>query len=313
MSPPQKWIGRLIKCVVLLLGVWGLYVLWHAHSTAPPVLDDDDIKVPERVPVHVGTIQLATLHQYLSADGVVEPEPARGELGAASAVVSTPTASVINDVYCKEGERVKKGDALFITDKGDKVFAPLDGTVVQLNVHPGEIVTQYSAALQVVDLDRLVIAVAVPSSQVGQVKVGQSVEIDMPGTMTATTRPAERAVVTFVDPAVDGRTDMGSVDVSVPGDLGIRLGQFVHVKIETDVHRDVLAVPEESVANDAKGRPSISVVVRDFRWAVREPVTVGLREGGLLEISGNDLKAGVDIVTTGAYALPDESKIEVDR
>jgi multidrug efflux pump subunit AcrA (membrane-fusion protein) len=131
--------------------------------------------------------------------------------------------------------------------------------------------------------------------------------------MTATTRPAERAVVTFVDPAVDGRTDMGSVDVSVPGDLGIRLGQFVHVKIETDVHRDVLAVPEESVANDAKGRPSISVVVRDFRWAVREPVTVGLREGGLLEISGNDLKAGVDIVTTGAYALPDESKIEVDR
>jgi hypothetical protein len=55
------------------------------------------------------------------------------------------------------------------------------------------------------------------------------------------------------------------------------------------------------------------VVVRDLRWAVREPVTVGLREGGLLEISGSDLKAGVDIVTTGAYALPDESKIEVDR
>jgi RND family efflux transporter MFP subunit len=221
---------------------------------------------------------------------------------------------VITDVYCKEGERVKKGDALFITDKGDKVFSPLDGTVVQLNVRPGEIVTQYSAALQVVDLDRLVIAAAVPSSQIGQVKVGQSVEIDLPRFGTAaTSRPAEGAVVTFVDPAVDGRTDMGSVDVSVPGDLGIRLGQFVHVKIETDVHRDVLAVPEESVANDAKGRPSISVVVRDFRWAVREPVTVGLREGGLLEISGNDLKAGVDIVTTGAYALPDESKIEVDR
>src|SRR5580658_2162627 len=178
MSENKKWIGRLIKCVVLLLGVWGLYVLWYAHSTAPPVLDDDDIKVPERVPVHVGTIQLATLHQYLSADGVVEPEPARGESAAASAVISTPTASVITDVYCKEGQRVKKGDALFSTDKGEKIVAPLDGTVVQLNIHPGEIATQYSAALEVVDLDRLVIAVAVPASQLAEVKAGQSVEID---------------------------------------------------------------------------------------------------------------------------------------
>ena len=305
----------LVKVGVLIGGVWGLYVLWHTHLATPPILDDDDIKVPERVPVHVGTIAVATLRQYLNADGVVEAEPARGDLPAASAVIATPTPSVITEVDCKEGELVKKGETLFSTESGQQIVnSPLSGTVVQLNVHPGEVVTQYSAAMEVVDLDRLVVAVLVPASQISAVKVGQKAEIVLPGMGTAaTSRPAEEAVVTFVDPGVDAKTNMGSVDVSVPGDLGIRLGQFVRVIIETDVHWDCLAVPAESVTNDSQGRASISVVVRDFRWAVREPVEIGLRDGGMVEVRAGDLKAGEDIVTTGAYALPDESKIEVDR
>src|ERR1700689_5497731 len=102
MTGKKKGIGPLVKVGVLIGGVWGLYVLWHAHLAAPAILDDDDIKVPERVPVHVGTIAVATLRQYLNADGVVEPEPARGNLPAAGAVRTTPTPSTITEVLCKE-------------------------------------------------------------------------------------------------------------------------------------------------------------------------------------------------------------------
>ncbi len=319
MSDNKKWIIPLVKCGVLLLGVWGLYVLWHRQIVTPlVVVDDDDISVAPRVPVHVGTIKLATLHQYVGGDGIVEPEPARGDKAAAVAVITTPGPSLIADVECKEGEQVKKGDTLFTVsgptgDAGSLKFtAPLAGTVVQLAIHPGDVTTQYSAALEVVDLNRLVIAVALPASQLGAVKVGQSAQI-FP-VSAATTAPSPLSgTVTFVDPGVDSRTDMGSVDISVPADSGLRLGQFIHVAITTDEHDDCLAVPADSISNDSQGRPSIGVVVRDFRWAERLPVQVGLSEGGLVEIHAADLKPGVDIVTTGAYSLPDKSRIEVDR
>jgi multidrug efflux pump subunit AcrA (membrane-fusion protein) len=319
MSANKKWIVPLAKCAVLLLGAWGLYVLWHKQIVTPlNVVDDDDISVAPRVSVHVGTITLATLHQYLSADGTVEAEPARGDKPAAIAVITTPGPSLIADVECKEGQHVQKGETLFTVDglTGEagslKFTAPLAGTVVQLAIHPGEVTTQYSAALQVVDLNRLVVAVALPASQLSDVKVGQSAQIFLAS--TTTTAPSLLAgSVTFVDPGVDPRTDMGSVDISILADSGLRLGQFIHVAITTDEHHDCLAVPADSISNDSQGRASIGVVVRDFRWAVRQPVQVGLSEGGMVEIHGADLKPGVDIVTTGAYALPDKSRIEVDR
>jgi multidrug efflux pump subunit AcrA (membrane-fusion protein) len=47
--------------------------------------------------------------------------------------------------------------------------------------------------------------------------------------------------------------------------------------------------------------------------AVRQAVTIGLREGNLVEITGPDLQPGMLIVTTGAAALKDVCPIEIKK
>ena len=103
--------------------------------------------------------------------------------------------------------------------------------------------------------------------------------------------------------------DMGSVDISIPPAAGLRLGQFVRVRIVEEERRNCLTVPADSIVKDADGKATISIVDRD--WAVPQPVQIGLREGDMVEVQGADLRPGLTIVTTGAYGLSGKTKIHV--
>jgi len=43
------------------------------------------------------------------------------------------------------------------------------------------------------------------------------------------------------------------------------------------------------------------------------PVQTGLRENGLVEIAAPEIKDGDVVVTTGAYGLPEKTKIRVQN
>jgi membrane fusion protein (multidrug efflux system) len=47
--------------------------------------------------------------------------------------------------------------------------------------------------------------------------------------------------------------------------------------------------------------------------AVREIVEVGIKEAGLVEITGKGLEEGMQVVTVGAYGLPDKTKIVIQE
>jgi len=191
--------------------------------------------------------------------------------------------------------------------------APIDGIVSQIRVRAGEITPVNLAAVELVDPDRLVVAVQVPQWQLHELKVGQ------PAILTATQTPASQpasqrapaASVASIDPEIDPRTGLGQVDVTVPLGFGYRVGQFVSLRIVTARHDDCLAVPAASIVQDANGVQTVSLVEHEYHQAFRQIVTVGIRENGLVEILNSDLKAGQPIVTTGAYALIDGSQIEV--
>ena len=68
-------------------------------------------------------------------------------------------------------------------------------------------------------------------------------------------------------------------------------------------------VPVESVVKNDEGVPVIALV--EGNRAVQRPVTIGLREGGLVEVEAAGLKEGLAVVTEGAYALPAETRIRV--
>jgi multidrug efflux pump subunit AcrA (membrane-fusion protein) len=120
---------------------------------------------------------------------------------------------------------------------------------------------------------------------------------------------AER--VTFIDPAIDSRTGMGSVDAALTNP-GFVVGQFLGARIVLQ-ERNCLAAPAESIVRDSLGRAQIALVEPDGRSVEMRIVNTGIRDGDMIEIEGPDLQAGAKIVTTGAYGLVTRAGIAVEN
>jgi len=191
------------------------------------------------------------------------------------------------------------------------IRSPLAGTVVRVAARPGDTVDLTNVLAEVVDLDRLVVSAAVRSADVSRVKLGQPAELWTE--REATGAPARGSTiypsaVVFIGSDVDPATDTVRVRTEVRRGSGLRPGQFVNLRIVSEQRRDRLAVPVEGIVT-REGVSEIAVVEGDR--AVKRPVTIGLRDGNLVEVEGEGLKEGMTVVTEGAYGLPQESQIRV--
>lgn len=183
------------------------------------------------------------------------------------------------------------------------IRAPVAGTVTKVNAKPGDAVDLTSDLGEIIDLDRLVVSTGVPSGKAAQVRRGQPVILSHDSAAAGV--PAR---VVFVGAAIDNQTDKVTVRVSVPRGAGWRPGQYLRVRIVVEARPNRLAVPVESIVT-RDGASRIAIVEGDR--AVFRPVQVGLRDGNLVEVAGEGLKAGLTVVTVGAYGLPQESRIRV--
>ncbi len=318
----------------LILLVLSAAVFTGCKRGAPEESD----QVVTEVAVQVGKLCRATIHRYVTAYGVVEPEPARNG------------KPVIAEVNCAEGQRVDKGAILFRLDSRPidvavefaqqtyerqkkllpvggtsqkalqeaeqqlasaraqqallRIQAPFSGVIARVNARPGEAVDLNSVLAELVDLDRLVATASVPTAEVTGLKTGQPVEFIMEG------KPmSERGAVSFVSPQIDPKSGGALVRASVPPNAGLRPGQYVQLRIVSEERLDRLAAPAESVVKNEEGNMVIAVVQGDK--AVQKPVKAGAKDGPLIEVEGDGLKEGDTVVTVGAYGLPKETKVRV--
>jgi membrane fusion protein, multidrug efflux system len=182
------------------------------------------------------------------------------------------------------------------------ITAPITGTVTRLDARVGQFVDANTALAEVVDLNRLVVAAAVPVREAGGLRIGQPVLIGTDST-------ALHGSLAVVGRDVDMGTGTYRVQASIPSGSGHTPGQFMEVRIVTEEHPDVLVVPEVSLVTRT-GEGSWIMVV-DGDQAVRRPVMVGLREAGLVEVSGEGISEGTTLVTLDAYSLPAETRIHI--
>jgi membrane fusion protein (multidrug efflux system) len=182
-----------------------------------------------------------------------------------------------------------------------EIKAPLAGTVVRINARLGQSVEPNAVLAEVIALDRLVVTAHVPSRESGLLKPGQKVEL-------GSGSPAS-GELTVVGKDIDPKTDTVLIRASLPAGAGFEPGQFLKIRIVAEEHRDVLAVPEESVVPGPDGKTVLIMV--EAGKAVPKPVRAGLHDGGLAEVEGEGLKEGSVIVTTDAYNITGETKIHI--
>jgi RND family efflux transporter MFP subunit len=264
---------------------------------------------------------------------VIGAAPATAEQPAAGAQLAAPSAGVVTKVNVVEGQQVDKGDVLVELNSAAaaaevarqkklyeqqntslkslqeaeaqlallRVVAPLSGTVVRVNVTPGQAVDLTATVAEVMDLTRLAVTAEIPAAEAAGLKAAAEAQV--------MAEPPVATKLSFVSPTVDAKSGTVLVRALLPGDSGLRPGQFVPLRVVTTVHTNCLVAPRESVVTDEDGQTVIAIVTGDN--AKQRPVKTGLREGGLVEVEGDGLKEGITIVTVGAYALPKETKIRV--
>jgi len=337
---------KLLVILIPAAAMVALVMLAWKRLTGP---DAGEMTMETDVPVRVAEIIRTTMRGYVTAYGLVEPEPP-GEREAARARVSPRVPGVVVAVRVTEGQQVAKGSVLFELDSRAadiavefakktleretqlmetggtspkvlqqaqqqlddarvqqaflKIASPLDGTVTRVNVAPGEAVDLTSVLAEVVDLDRIVVSANVPVAEVASLEPGQSCEI-----VVDIGNEAISCELIFIGASVDLATGTVPARVSVQSASGLLPGEFVSVRIVSTEHKDSLAVPVESVSKSEDGEMVVSVVQNGI--AVQMPVTTGLHDRGLVEIDGNGLRPGQAVVTEGAYALPNETRVIV--
>ena len=182
------------------------------------------------------------------------------------------------------------------------IAAPVAGTVLRLIARVGQSVDAATVLASVVDLNRLVVSASVPSHEVAGVKPGQRAFLGADTT-------AARGSVVLVGRDIDPGNDTYRVLVSVPAGSRLAPGSFTEIRIVAEEHRNVFLVPIPSLVTTA-GEGSWIMVVRGDS-AIKVPVTAGLRDRGLVEISGPGVAEGIKVVTVEAYSLPGDTKIRV--
>jgi multidrug efflux pump subunit AcrA (membrane-fusion protein) len=203
----------------------------------------------------------------------------------------------------EEDAKVAAAEAALAAAKAQRemlrITSPIDATVIAVSGNPGEFVDTSKVLIDLVSLDRLVVNVQIPVQESGSLKAGMPAQLSL-ASAGSDAQPVE-GQIHFVGSEVDQKTNSIPVSIDLPPSAGAKPGESVHVHIVAEEHKDCLAVPKESVVADENGDNFIALLNGD--QATHKTVRVGIREGDLVEVIADGLKAGDAIVGGGAYGL----------
>jgi len=176
--------------------------------------------------------------------------------------------------------------------------SPMDGIVTQLNVSQGERVQASTTAMLIAAEHRLIARLGVEAEDLAKVGVGKPVTLSSVFDPDVRIESEIREVHAMVDPS----TQLVEVLAEIPQAqsrqlvLGSRVVGLIRV-----AEKSALAVPRTAVLSEGENAYVFTVA---SGHAVRVPVTVGIEQDALVEISGA-IKAGDPVVISGNYELED--------
>jgi multidrug efflux pump subunit AcrA (membrane-fusion protein) len=183
------------------------------------------------------------------------------------------------------------------------VVAPITGFVVKKFVNVGAWLKPGDRVADLISLDPVTVTGAVGEREIDRVRTGS------PAAVTADALPGRRFTgrVTAVVPGADVTSRTFPVKVRVPNRDGLlKAGMFARVSVQTGAGRKGLFLPKDAVVRRG-GQEFIFLVNGDSARQVR--VRSGAQVGGLVEVTGDGLTAGLRVVTLGNEFLQPGMKV----
>jgi membrane fusion protein (multidrug efflux system) len=184
-----------------------------------------------------------------------------------------------------------------------RVRAPFAAVVTRRLVELGQTVNVGTPLFEIASFDPLLARVHVPAKEMGTLRTGQAVDLVLDSNQQKMT-----GRVQLVSPIIDAASGTVKVTVHVNDyPEGTRPGDFAHVSVVTQLHENVLRVPNIAVFED---RNEQVVFVAQDSVAVRRPVEVGFIDDTYTEVR-EGLEEGEQVVVKGQRSLRDGGRIRI--
>ena len=185
------------------------------------------------------------------------------------------------------------------------VRAPFDGVISAKTYEDGELYAGQPIVV-LTQINKLKALIAIPETYFPLVKEGMKL------TLTSTIYPDKvfPAMVEIIYPTIDASSHTFQAKIQIPNDkLLLRPGMYVTTTLGLG-KENAIVVPYQSVEK-LVGANDRYVFINDNGRAKRVAVTLGQRFDQDIEIISPEIKAGVEMVTTGQHKLVDGVKINV--
>jgi HlyD family secretion protein len=187
-----------------------------------------------------------------------------------------------------------------------EIRSPIDGVVADRSLYPGEMAAAGTPLLTVMDTSQVIARSHIPQPEAALLKVGDHATITVPGQDDRID-----GKITVVSPALDPNSTTVEVWVQIKnaGQI-LKAGTSVQVSMLAQTIPDALIIPSAALLTAQDGTTSVMQVSAD-NHANQKAVKVGVHQGDSLQIV-EGLQPGDRVVASGAYGLPDKSKIKVE-
>jgi len=188
-----------------------------------------------------------------------------------------------------------------------EIRSPIDGVVTDRPLYAGDLATANQPILTVMNLSRLIAKSHVPQSEAARLKVGSAAELKV----TGLDEPV-KGRITLVSPVLD----VGSTTIEVWVEAtrpspALKPGMTVEVSMTGKTVKDAITVPASAVFKSSEGGTDYVVLAGKDEKAHWKTVQVGVRNKEDAQIVAG-INAGDPIITSGGYALPDNTKIKIE-
>lgn len=284
--------------------IHGTEITQTMHNDEHPEKEEehsDVIKISDKVMkefgIEVKTAGKGKLQIHKDLTGEIVPNPYK------VAHIVPRFTGIVKSVYKKIGDEVKKGDKIAVIESNEslvkyEVTSSIDGTILELHMTPGELIGDDRHIVMVANLKMVWAELNVYQQDLGEVKVGQAVEITSPHSNTVF-----KGKLFYISPTVDEATRTAVARVKLDNSRGVwKPGMFVSGKVFTSFKTVDVAVPKNAVQilEDQK-----VVFVQGDGGFRPQVITLGIENDRLVEIL-DGLHVGDKYVAKGAYTFKSE-------
>ncbi len=188
-----------------------------------------------------------------------------------------------------------------------EIRSPINGVVTDRPLYPGEMASTSTPLLTVMDISQIIAKAHIPQTDAMLLHKGDKAVLEFSG--------LEKKIdgkVTLVSPALD--TNSTTVEIWVQAanpKQEMRPGMTAQITITAQTVHDALVVPAAALLN-ASGDSAQVMVIDAQNQAQSRDVKIGIQTSETAQILSG-IKAGEQVVSQGAFGLPDKTKVKVEK